>query len=351
MRELRARLREAARGGEDRVDQHARHQRPRASEPIGDRRRRRCRRPRRRAASTEPRSPAVLCVSRRSGSCIDGAARGVQHDVERVEHPPERRGDERAARRRACPRSPPAEAMADRCRPWRMTRDHADATARTVMPSRSSPARMRARELVRAGRVAVHAHRVDVAAASRLPSVATTVPSRDHADGARDDLVGIVDHRAGLAPRRQRSVRLVGAIGKPFGGDAQARRPGRLKISEPGRPNRIERRSNGRDGAGDRVGQRGVAHRHVVERAVRLHVLQRDALGAPPSPQARRSGRARSPRLPAASRSSRGARSRRDRESPGCAPTATPCVAARRIVSRITAGIAAHETRRRCWPT
>ena len=131
----------------------------------------------------------------------------------------------------------------------------------------------RARQLVRAGRVAVRADRIDA--------------HRDlRAVGGGDDAVvamrtarattvdGVVDDGAGRRPRRQRSVRLVGAIGEPFGGDREARRrPPRAPV-----PNRAARTGS----APDRTRappaqwrrQRPVADRHVVKRAVRLHVRE-----------------------------------------------------------------------------
>ena len=74
----------------------------------------------------------------------------------------------------------------------------------------------------------------------------------------------------------ERPVGLVGAIGEPFRRDAQARRPRpRRSSASSGSPNMMSDGSHARDRARDRVGQRAVARRHVVERAVRLDVLER----------------------------------------------------------------------------
>jgi putative flippase GtrA len=76
-------------------------------------------------------------------------------------------------------------------------------------------------ELVGAGRVAVHAHRVGLEWDDRA------IDRHDasllhHSHGARDDEGGIVNDGARLAPRRELAVGLVGPVGKHFRGDAQA---------------------------------------------------------------------------------------------------------------------------------
>ena len=97
-RELQHRLREAAGGGEDRVDQDRAHQRALAAEPIGDH------------AEDDAaggggeqrdRSEQAVGLKRQMQRRIVDQRRAdhrVEHHVERVEHPAERRGDERVAR-------------------------------------------------------------------------------------------------------------------------------------------------------------------------------------------------------------------------------------------------------------
>jgi putative flippase GtrA len=76
-------------------------------------------------------------------------------------------------------------------------------------------------ELIGAGRVAMHAHRVDLEPNDRAVN-RYDVGFLHHAHRPRHDHAGVVNHRPGLAARRELAVRLVGAIGKDLGGDAQA---------------------------------------------------------------------------------------------------------------------------------
>ena len=141
-----------------------------------------------------------------------------------------------------------------------------------------------------------------------------------------------------------RACRLaVGAVGKPLARRAQAARSPAAINSEPGRPNRISERSTDGGRARDGVGQRRVADRHVVERAVGLHVLEPHALRRRPSPPVRRSGTRRNPRPRAASLASRGVRTQRGRESQGARPPPRRAVepARRSRASRRIAGVKA----------
>ena len=97
-----------------------------------------------------------------------------------------------------------------------------------------------------------------------------------HPNGARDDGVGVVNDGAGLAARHQRAVGLVGAVGEHFGRDAQAGARPRLSAARnPGRPKRISDGLNAATARAIAAASARVASRHVVERAVRLHVLER----------------------------------------------------------------------------
>ena len=147
------------------------------------------------------------------------------------------------------------------------------------MPAAFEPGADPPGKLVRSRRVAVradcrHPHRHFLAVTGDHDAF----PSHPH--GAGDDRVGIVDDGARLAPRRQRAVRLVGAVGKALRGQRRpggVARPQQLRAGEPEQEQRrIERGDRARDG----VRQRAVLDRHVVERAVRLDVLQPRPFGA-----------------------------------------------------------------------
>ena len=131
---------------------------------------------------------------------------------------------------------------------------------------------------MRAGRVPVRANRRDAHRDLFALAVEHHAFSR-HAHGASDHFPGIVDDGARLAARGQRSVRFVRAVGKTFGGHREtssltgAKELGAWEPEEQQGP--VERG----DGARDRVGQRPVADRHVVQRTVSLDVLEPDALG------------------------------------------------------------------------
>ena len=130
------------------------------------------------------------------------------------------------------------------------------------------------RQLRRARRVAVHADRVD--AQRHLASAGGEDDAvAHHAHGAKHDRLGIVDDRAGTAARRQRGIFLVGAVREALRGDAKPRRSARFDHRGVREAEHDERRPARGDGAGDRGGQRRLARRHVVERAVRLDVLER----------------------------------------------------------------------------
>ncbi len=90
---------------------------------------------------------------------------------------------------------------------------------------------------------------------------------------------GVVDDRTRLAARGKRPVRLVRAIGENFRGDPQTGRPPGVQNLGSWKSEEDQRLVERRDGARDRGGELRVADRHVEQRAVRLHVLDRDAFG------------------------------------------------------------------------
>ena len=85
----------------------------------------------------------------------------------------------------------------------------------TSIPASFNALRKSARDIDCAGRVAVNADGVG----AHLDDLAGHRDHRavlHHPHHARGDLVGIVQHRAGLAARHQRAVVLIGAVGEDF---------------------------------------------------------------------------------------------------------------------------------------
>ena len=97
--QLERRLREAAGGGEDRVDQDRRDQRARPANPVGDHAEDDAPdgRGEQRDGSKDARHAERQVKGRVSNKLREDER--VQHYVERIEHPSERRGDKRASRR------------------------------------------------------------------------------------------------------------------------------------------------------------------------------------------------------------------------------------------------------------
>ena len=290
-------VREAAARGEDRVDEHARHQRARAAVAIGDDAEGQAA-----GGGGEEHRPSR---SRRRSAVVMPEVRDdrreqqrVEHHVERVEHPAERRGDERALRVRravAPPREEPPLPIAAHgveratsCIAAIAERHDADGDAARARARRAAAASARPRRAYRRARRACR--RGAPAPNRRSPSHGRRVTMRER---ALHDRVGIVDDGRRRGARRERAVRA-------HRRDRRILRPrragrglaGREAARDPGRPKRTSAGSTARTARGDRVGQRPIARRHVVERAVRLDVRERDAFGAARSPPARRSGRA-----------------------------------------------------------
>ena len=122
-----------------------------------------------------------------------------------------------------------------------------------------------AREGVGARSVAVHADRVDVHRQRRAGGGQDHAVA-DHLDGAGDDDVGVVDHGARPRPRRQRAVRLVGAVREAFRRDVQTRGAAGLEQLRSRQPEHHERSVEGGDRAGDGVGECAVSARHGGDR-------------------------------------------------------------------------------------
>ena len=312
------RCRQAARRGEHRVDGHARHQRARAAVPVGDDAEEKAagrggeERDRADGAGRLPRDPEVRDDRREQ--------QRVEHHVEGVEHPAERRGDERALRVRRPVAPPPKEPGPGRCRrdgaAADVMRDRPeDGTRGPTTPRCSRPCAQQTRQLGGAGRVTVDAQRVD-RERQRRAIRRRHLSVGHHAQRATDDLLGVVNDRAGRGPRRKRSVWRVGAVGKPFRRDAKTGRLPAARSSEPGRPKSTSDRSKARTARAMASASVAIAGRHVVERAMRLHMGKRDTFRTPRSPPARRSGRAPCPRPHEATRAARAGRTPRGREIP-----------------------------------
>ena len=186
----------------------------------------------------------------------------VEHHVERVEHPSERGGNERAAR---CGRavSPPGEQhlrtdgqrlMVMR-RPVGATGESSRVARADRQPGRSRPSRIRRVSSCEPG-VSPCVQIVSTRIGMSRPSIGVTTPSRAIRTARRDDVAGIVDDRAGPAARRQRAVGFVRAIGEAFRGHAQAgglRRHAAARC--PAARTGSATRSNAATASRDRLGQ------------------------------------------------------------------------------------------------
>ena len=143
------------------------------------------------------------------------------------------------------------------------------------MPAVSSAARSRAGELVGARRVAVDADRVGLQIAID-PSIATTVRSFGHLHARVDDCIDVMDdrRRAFCARRANRRARRRDRRTLPRATRSPAARPGLARVLNPGSAEKNQRSSERGDRARRSRRRAAVARRHVVERAVRLDMLQ-----------------------------------------------------------------------------
>ena len=79
------------------------------------------------------------------------------------------------------------------------------------------------------------------------------------------------------ASRRQLAIALIGAVGESLGRDAEAFRAAGVEQRRPGQAEENQRPIERTDGARNRRRKPGIRRGHVVEGAVRLHVLQAHA--------------------------------------------------------------------------
>ena len=224
-------------------------------------------------------------------------------------------------------------------------------SASTVTPAASQAARRRAAMRSAPGRVAVDADRVDPHRDAGTVDGSTTAVGHHAYRASHDRRLNRGEPRPASGSRSQRPVRLVRAVGEALGGHPQSgSAAGVEQLASRAAPNRIKLPDRTRRSPERSLGQRAIARRHVVERAVRLDVLQRARLRRPRRPPRPRSDRGRSPRPRAASR----VISRRPKPArsgkPGCAPTATPCALASANRRRGARSDRRRETRRRRWP-
>ena len=169
--------------------------------------------------------------------------------------------------------------------------------------------------------------------------------------GARHDRVRIVDDAPRHAARRQDAVGFVGAVGKHLGCDAQAGVAAGLEQGRVGQAEQHQRRSNAATARAMASASGFVPARHVVERAVRLDMLQLYAFGLRNASQCGDLIERPGPRPLRRRSASRAGRSRRDRESPGARRPPRRARVASRDRAPHHAGIAGMKRRRPCWPT
>ena len=102
----------------------------------------------------------------------------------------------------------------------------------------------------------------------------------DHPHSAVDDSDGIGEHRSGCAPPGERAIALVSSIRERLRGNAKPSGPPCLEQFRVGRGEQRERRIKCLHGANDGGRQIAIPSRHVVEGAMRLHVMERDTFRA-----------------------------------------------------------------------
>ena len=101
----------------------------------------------------------------------------------------------------------------------------------------------------------------------------------DHADGAGDGLVLVVDHRAGLGAGHQGAVRLIGPVGEDLAGGLQAHLLAGLQHLAARQTQQDHVLVHAGDGLCDGQGQVHVLTGHVVQSAVGFYVLELHAVG------------------------------------------------------------------------
>ena len=177
------------------------------------------------------------------------------------------------------------------------------------------PGAQESRQLGSACRVTVDAQRIDRESQRRA------VCRRDlsvghHAQRAADHCSGVVNNRPRCGPGCKRSVWRIGAVGKAFRRDAKTGCRARREELGARQAEENERSVEGTDRARDRIGEGAIAGRHVVKRAMSLHVCERHAFRGGDRRQRARSGRQhRDPRPHSATRGAPAARIPRGRDT------------------------------------
>jgi hypothetical protein len=101
----------------------------------------------------------------------------------------------------------------------------------------------------------------------------------DQANGAPDDLRWIVEHGTRPGSRYQSAIRFIRAVREHLGSYAETSRTTRIEQSRFRQAEQHQPAVEGRGGAGNGLGERGVARGHVEQRAMGFHVLKGDAFG------------------------------------------------------------------------
>ena len=100
-----------------------------------------------------------------------------------------------------------------------------------------------------------------------------------HLNRSRDHSFDAGNHRARLVARNQRSIPSIRAIGKSLRNDTQAKCATGYGKRRSRRPIQRQFGIGGKHRTRDRLGKLPVVRRHVVQRAVRLHMSQAQTLG------------------------------------------------------------------------
>ena len=192
---------------------------------------------------------------------------------------------------------------------------------------------------------------VSTSRATRDPSIALTARSRAMADRATHNGLLILDDGTRLTARGTSVPSgLIGTVGKT---SRAVRKPARCRRrSTPSPAGRTESASDRLTAVARAMASARAASRtrHVVERAVRLHVLEAHSLGG--GHRRQRADLIHDEIFDLARRRSHLAASEPNEiGKPGCAPTATPCCRAKRDRLPHRRRDRRRESRRRCWRT
>ena len=195
--------------------------------------------------------------------------------------------------------------------------DQAAPIALTVTPAASRPARRRAANTAAPG-VSPWTQIVSAPSSATVGPVDRVDHSLlHHPHGTSDSDGRIGDDGVRLGARSQRAVRLVGAIGKDLRRHAKTGGAPCLQQFGAGKAKQHQRSVEGGDRPGDGRREHGVADGHVEQRAMRLDVLERDAVGGGNAGDGGNLVEHEVLGLVRRRRSVRGGRNRRGRESQG----------------------------------